>query len=182
MLYYIHGYLSEPDSTKGTLFRKTLDIKPIKYRDCEPEDVIISDCIRRIEEEIKNDKDVILIGSSLGGFLAAKTALDNPNVKHIILLNPAIIPIDFDISKIKDMPQRILREMRHERLFNEKIKSKISILAGIMDDVVPLDWIKKFAKAQEISVNFFIDDHRFSYTLNHLPGIITSLLDKNIKK
>ena len=86
MIYYIHGYLSEPNSTKGTLFKEKLNAKAIKYRDCEPEDLVVSDCVKRIEEEIKNDDFAILIGSSLGGLLAAKTALDNSNVKHIILL------------------------------------------------------------------------------------------------
>ena len=75
MLYYIHGYQSSPDGNKGTLFREKLNAKAIKYRDCEPEDLIISDCLKRISEEISNDKDVVLIGSSLGGFLAALTAI-----------------------------------------------------------------------------------------------------------
>lgn len=182
MLYYIHGYLSEPNSTKGTLFKEKLNAKAIIYRDCEPEDLVVSDCVKRIEEEIKNDENAILIGSSLGGLLAAKTALDNSNIKHIILLNPAIIPINFDITKIKDMPQRILRDMRDPRFFNEKIKSKISILAGTMDDVVPSDWVLEFAKSQEIDVKFYEDDHSFSYNLDQLPDIITNILDKNIKK
>ena len=58
MLYYIHGYLSEPNSTKGTLFKEKLNAKAIKYRDCEPEDLVISDCVNRVEEEIENDKDL----------------------------------------------------------------------------------------------------------------------------
>jgi len=112
MLYYIHGYLSDPYSTKGKLFKEKLNAKPIKYRDCRPEDLIISDCVKRIENEIKEDQNAVLIGSSLGGFLAAKTALNNRNVKHIILFNPAIIPSYVDISKIQGMPQMILRDIQ----------------------------------------------------------------------
>jgi predicted esterase YcpF (UPF0227 family) len=182
LLYYIHGYLSEPKSIKGTLFKEKLNAKAIRYRDCEPGDLVVSDCVKRIEEEIKNDKNAVLIGSSLGGLLAAKTALDNPNVKHIILLNPAIIPLSVDISKIQGMPQTILLDMQDTRLFNEKIKSYITILAGTMDDLVPSDWVLEFAKSQGVNVNFYEDDHSFSYNLNQLPDIITSILDKNIKK
>ncbi|MGF3554827.1 MAG: YqiA/YcfP family alpha/beta fold hydrolase, partial [Thermoplasmatota archaeon] len=108
MLYYIHGYLSSPESTKGILFKEKLKAIPIKYHDCEPEEIKISDCLKNIKKEIEKDKKVVLIGSSFGGFLAAKTALENKNVKQIILLNPAIIPLSFDISKIKNMPKNIL--------------------------------------------------------------------------
>jgi len=80
-LYYIHGYMSSPDSNKGTLFKEKLGAKAIKYRDCEPEDIIISDCLKRIGIEIEKDDDVVLIGSSLGGLLAAKTAIEHPTAE-----------------------------------------------------------------------------------------------------
>ena len=182
MFYYIHGYMSEPNSTKGTLFQNTLRAKAIKYRDCDPEDLIVSDCIERIEKEIRNDSNVILIGSSLGGLLAAKTAYKNTSVKQLILLNPAIIPPNFDITKIKDMPHRILLEMRDKRLYEGKFSSKISILIGTNDEVVPNSWPISFAKAQEAMVLFLNDDHSFTRYMKQLPHIITGLLDKNIKR
>ena len=92
--------MSEPNSTKGTLFKEKLNSTAIKYRDCKPEELSIPDCLKRIEETIANDNDAVLIGSSLGGFLAAETALQNSNVKKIILFNPATIPPTVDITKI----------------------------------------------------------------------------------
>jgi len=178
MLYYIHGYMSEPNSTKGVIFSKKLDAKAIKYRDCKPEELVISDCLNRINEEIKDDSKTVLIGSSLGGLLAAKTALNNPNVTHLILLNPAIIPLDFDISKIQDMPQSILAYMKDTRLYKEKISSKILIIAGTMDDVVPNGWIVEFAKAQEATVKFLHDDHSLTQNINQLPEIISNFLEE----
>ena len=182
MLYYVHGYLSEPYSTKGKLFKEKLNAKPIKYRDCRPEDLIISDCVKRIEDEIKEDQNAVLIGSSLGGYLTAKTALNNLNVKHIILLNPAIIPSYVDIDKIQGMPQMILRDIQDIKLFKNKIRAKIDIFAGTLDDVVPNDWVVEFAKAQNVDVKFLIDDHSFSKIMNKLPEIINNILDKSIKK
>lgn len=178
MLYYIHGYLSDPNSTKGTLFKEKLNAKAIKYRDCEPEDLVISDCLKRISEEIKTDDDIILIGSSLGGLLAAKTALLNSNIIQIILLNPAIIPQSFDITEIRDMPIRILREMQDKDFFDKKIPSKIDILAGTEDDLVPTEWIVEFAQAQEAVVHFLNDDHSFTNNMNKLPNIIRKILNK----
>jgi len=176
MLYYIHGYMSEPNSTKGTLFKNNLNAKAIKYRDVEPEDLVISDCLHRIEKEIQNDPDAVLIGSSLGGLLAAKAALNNSNVKQIILLNPAVIPPSFDITKVEDMPHRILLEMKDKRLFEEKITSKIFMLIGTNDDVVPNSWPISFAKAQEATVLFLHDDHSFTNKIDELPNIIRKIL------
>jgi len=176
MLYYIHGYMSAPDSTKGTLFKQKLSAKPIKYRDCEPEDLVISDCLSEIKKEIENDEDAVLIGSSLGGFLAAKTALENENVKQIILLNPAIIPLSVDITKIDGMPQSILSDIQDESLFKSKISSDIYILIGLQDDVVPIKWPLEFAMSQNSTIKFFEDDHSFTKNLQKLPQIINKII------
>ena len=173
--------MSEPSSTKGTLFENKLNAKAIKYRDCEPEDLVISDCLLKIKREIEKDKYAILIGSSLGGFLAAKTALDNKNVQQIILLNPAIIPPSVDISKLQGMPQRILSDMQDKSLFNNKISCGIVILIGLNDDLVPLRWPLEFALSQDTTIKFFDDDHSFTKNMNQLPKIIDKLLYKNIK-
>ena len=178
MKYYIHGYMSEPNSTKGTLFKNKLNVKPIKYRDCKPEELVISDCLNRIKKEIKDDNSPMLIGSSLGGFLAAKTAQINDNVKQLVLLNPAIIPASYDISKIKDMPQSILFDMQDASLFDKKIKANIFILIGTTDDVVPNSWVLEFAKTQEAKVMFLHDDHSFSNKIDQLPSIIAREIDK----
>jgi predicted esterase YcpF (UPF0227 family) len=168
--------MSAPNSTKGTLFKEKLSAKPIKYRDCEPENLVISDCLSEIKKEIENDEDAVLIGSSLGGFLAAKTALENENVKQIILLNPAIIPLSVDISKINGMPQSILSDIQDESLFKNKISSDIYILIGLQDDVVPIKWPLEFAMSQNSTIKFFEDDHSFSKNLQKLPQIIKKIL------
>jgi len=178
MLYYIHGYLSEPNSTKGTLIKRALNVIPLKYRDCEPEELIVSDCVNRILEQIKSDEDAILIGSSLGGLLAAKVALNASNVNTIILLNPAIIPLSEDISKIQDLPHHIVVEMQDERLFKEKIRAKIFILAGTLDDTVPNWWAVEFAKTQQATIKFLHDDHSFTQNMEKLPDIIRNILDE----
>lgn len=179
-LYYIHGYLSSPNSTKGVLFKEKLNAKPINYRDCEPEDLIISDCVKRINETIIDDDNITLIGSSLGGLLAAKTALINNSVEKIILLNPAIIPPSFNIKKIHDMPPRILSEMQDSKLFEQKISSEIFIILGTEDETVPNSWGVFFASVHEAIVKFLHDDHSFSYNINQLPKIIGKYLNKSI--
>jgi len=182
MLYYIHGYESNPNSAKGLLFKEKLNAVPIKYRDCKPEEIEISDCLKRIKKEIENDEEPILIGSSFGGFLAAKIAQENKKVKLIILLNPAIIPPSVDISKINGISNRILKEIQDESLFKKKIKSYIYILIGTQDDLIPSNWPLEFAYSQDATIEFLNDDHNFTNNLNQLPEIIKKILDKNIKK
>jgi len=178
MLYYIHGYQSEPNSTKGTLFKEKLNAIPIKYRDCKPEQLKISDAIKKIKKQIQNDNNAIIIGSSLGGLLAAKTALENQNIKKLILLNPAIIPPTQDITKIHELPEHILKEMQDPQLFKQKIKPKIYIILGTMDDIVPNWWSVEFAKTQEATIQFLHDDHSLTQHINKLPNIIKKCLDE----
>jgi predicted esterase YcpF (UPF0227 family) len=110
MLYFLHGYQSSPDGEKAIIFKKTLNAIPIKYQDSTLEDLVISKALYRISDAIKNDQQAVLIGSSLGGFLAASTALTHPTVKHIILLNPAIIPPDIDLHTIQGISLEYLRK------------------------------------------------------------------------
>ena len=176
MMYYIHGYLSSPQGAKGTLFQKTLNASPIIYRTCEPEQLRIPHCLDEISKIIKDDPSVSLIGSSLGGFLAAKTALTHQNVSNLILLNPAIIPPTVDITNISDMPQAILKDMQDETLFQKQIMASTHLFIGTKDTVVPNTWGILFAKKQEASIRFLKDDHQLSIYLNDLPTLITSCL------
>ena len=178
MLYYLHGYQSSPTGEKATIFKKTLGAIPIAYCDDSPEHLVISQCLNRISEALKNDYEVVLIGSSLGGLLAASIALTHPTVKQLILLNPAIIPPETDLHTIKGMPLRILEEMKDPRLFEQKIPVPITILRGIQDDLVPDEWILSFAKAQQATIQLYNDDHRFSKNLQNLPIILSELLQK----
>ena len=177
-IYYIHGYLSSPQSKKGILLNKELGILSIKYRDSKPEDLVVSECIENILNAIEKDSEVALIGSSFGGFLSAMVAKKSSIIKNLILLNPSLIPPDFDIKKIKNMPQRILKEMKNNRLFIDRFNIDINIILGSEDNVVPNSWSIKFAKAHEANILFLKDDHSFSKNLNRLPMIIKNYLYK----
>ena len=176
MMYYLHGYKSTPTSAKAQLFQKKLHAIPIHYRTVKPDDISVEDCIKIISSTIKNDPETVLIGSSFGGFLAAKMALHNPNISHLILLNPAVIPPYVNAEEIHDVSSSVLAQMIDAELFHKKIGSPIVIFCATNDDVIPQRWIIEFAQIQEAAVYFFHDDHRFSQTMEKLPKIITSIL------
>ena len=176
-MYYIHGYLSSPDGSKGTLLKEKIGAIPVKYRDVPADQLVICDCLNEIKKVIGDKSDVILIGSSLGGCLVSKLVLDFPDqIKQILLLNPAVIPPEVDVSTISDMPLRILKEMKDDRLFTEKLNTKITIFSATNDTVVPPGWVLKFARFQEATVQFLDDDHRFSNHLSQLPELLTDFI------
>lgn len=177
MKYYIHGYQSSPQSTKGQLLKKELNVKPIKYRDCLPEKLEIKKCIKNIQKNIQQDPKPILIGSSLGGLLSAKAALQNKKISQLILLNPATIPPETDLNTIQNMPKRILKNMQDPQLFNKKIKANIFIIAGTKDQVVPTHWKTQFAQAQQATIKFLKDNHRLSQKINQLPTMIQNIIN-----
>ena len=176
-LYYIHGYLSSPDGSKATILHDELQATPVKYRSVPAEELVIRDCLDEIIHTIEKDNDVTLIGSSLGGCLVSKLVLEIPEkITQVFLLNPAIIPPDVDISSIPDMPQRILKDMKDNRLFSEKLDCQITVFSATEDTVVPPEWVIRFAQFQEATVRFFYDDHRFSHYLEKLPQLIKSFM------
>lgn len=171
-IYYIHGFLSSPESRKGLLLKKKLNVIPIKYRDCKPDDLEISDCLKIIYNIIKNDDEVILIGSSFGGYLSVRISLMSQNISKLILLNPSIMPPNTDINNIKTMPKRILKKMKNNTLFEYKLKSKIYIILGSKDIIVPNSWNIEFAKFQEANILFLNDDHCFSKNIDNIPKYV----------
>lgn len=175
-LYYIHGYQSSPESTKGRILSDKLGVIPLAYRKGKPEDLAIPDALQSISNSIKNDAEVTLIGSSLGGFLAVKTAQQHENVKQIILLNPALLPPETDITKITDMPSSIVEPMYDESLFHQLLPCDIQLFIGTEDTVVPNKWGITFAQQQEATIHFLKDDHRFSRYTAQLPSLIQPLL------
>lgn len=176
-IFYIHGYQSSPEGTKGALFSQTLQAIALKYRDVPPEDLVITECLERIKKAINSFNEVVLIGSSLGGLLASVTALNASNIERLFLLNPAIMPPGTDIDSINSMPKRILRDMYFPKLFSKKISSEIIIFRGTEDEVVSDEWVLPFAQFQEATVYFLSDDHRFSRRIDDIVKIIQQYLD-----
>lgn len=176
-LFFIHGYESSPQAQKAMLLNQTLNATALKYRNGEPHQLVISECLKNISTSIRHEKNVILIGSSLGGFLAAKTALQHSNVKKIILLNPAIPPPSTNLDNHTDVPKKILTDMIDKTLFDKKISAQTIIFRGIHDSVVPDNWVIEFAKAQQATVIFLDDDHRLSNHLTQLPQLIKQHLE-----
>jgi pimeloyl-ACP methyl ester carboxylesterase len=95
---YLHGFASGPGSRKARFFRERLaeagieTVAPDLARG-DFEGLTISgqlQVVKQVVEEMAREGPAVLIGSSMGGFLAALYAAQNPRqVERLVLLAPA---------------------------------------------------------------------------------------------
>lgn len=91
MIIYIHGFSSSENSTKGQILRNFFTGKEKVLTPGLPEEP--DKTIKILEELIdtSRDENVMLIGSSLGGFYALALHSKYENLKTV-LINPALFP------------------------------------------------------------------------------------------
>lgn len=106
---YLHGFASSPNSRKATFFCEHL--RALGYRVDVPdlaqgdfEHLTITGQLRVVEETGRGEP-AILIGSSLGGYVAALYAAWHPEVERLILLAPAFGFYQLWMAKLT--PERI---------------------------------------------------------------------------
>ena len=141
-LVFIHGLESTSQGTKAQYFRKLFP------------QMIIEDYtgdfqkrMQKLNSLLGGLDNLILVGSSFGGLMAAWFALENePRVKKLILLAPALILEGF------------------ENAANRKLQIPVILYHGIKDDVVNPDKVKKIAEKTFARLEYHLvdDDHPLS--------------------
>jgi len=136
---FIHGLESTVRGTKGVFFRERFP------------DMIIDDFfgpfpkrMEKLESLLDGKNDLILVGSSYGGLMAAAYAcLHEERVKKLILLAPALHLEEYNPH------------------LNKKLHMPIVIFHGLRDDVVPLAAVRETAERLFVNHTFNIvdDDH-----------------------
>lgn len=91
---YLHGFASSPASRKAQYFRErfasrgvTIQIPALDEGDFE--NLTITGQLAVVEREAAGEP-VVLMGSSMGGYLAALYAARHPEVEKLVLLAPAL--------------------------------------------------------------------------------------------
>ncbi len=141
---FVHGLDSSSRGNKGTFFRE-------KYPDMIIEDYPgdLENRMSKLCRILADKKDIILVGSSYGGLMAAIYACNNEDrIKRLILLAPALNLEDFS-------PYR-----------STAIKSPVILYHGSRDDIVPPDPVHDIAEEvfQNLRYNIVDDDHSLSET------------------
>ncbi|MDD5723123.1 MAG: hypothetical protein PHY29_05205 [Syntrophales bacterium] len=141
---FVHGLEGSSQGNKSRFFR---DRYP---------GMIIEDYTGSLEERmgklrriLAGKEDLVLVGSSYGGLMAAMYACDNEStIKILILLAPALN----------------LKEFRP--YMNRKIAASVVLYHGRRDVVVPPEPVREIAERvfKDLSYRFVDDDHPLSET------------------
>jgi len=92
-IVYLHGFASSPASTKSQFFKHRLTALGVPFDipqldEGNFEKLTITGQLQVIDRAVHGDR-VTLMGSSLGGYLAALYASRHPNIDRLVLLAPA---------------------------------------------------------------------------------------------
>jgi uncharacterized protein len=92
-LLYLHGFASSPGSRKGVAFEEYFgarghQLERLDLRLPDRDRLRLSAMIAHVEE--KDPAGAVIVGSSLGGLVAARVAERNAAVRGLVLLAPAV--------------------------------------------------------------------------------------------
>lgn len=143
-IIFIHGQESSSQGTKGCFFREFV-----------PEMIIpdfagdVSTRMEKLNEILSGKSRITMIGSSLGGLMAALFAFQNQDrLEKLILLAPALNLPEFDpyLSKRLALP--------------------VAVFHGEHDELIPAEPIQAIAEKvfPDLSFTLLDDDHRLTRT------------------
>jgi hypothetical protein len=197
---YLHGFASSPRSSKAVAFQSALARAGIPLEvpaldEGDFEHLTISGQLALIESILQGEP-VCLIGSSMGGYLAALYATRHPEVSGLVLLAPAFAfaarwdarinepkPADIEVFHYGD---RAMRRV-HYGLIEDALRypplpdftQPTLIYHGIRDGVVPVENSRAFvATHANVSLTELDSDHELldvqkQIVANALPFIIS---------
>jgi len=143
---FIHGLESTSHGTKGEFFRN-------KFPDMILEDFTgpLDQRMDRLNHLLKNKADLVLVGSSYGGLMAAIYACRTPlTVRKLILLAPALDLADF------------------QPYLTCRIDIPVVLYHGLLDDVVPPEAVQIIARKVFSNLDYHAvdDDHSLHHTFS----------------
>jgi pimeloyl-ACP methyl ester carboxylesterase len=141
---FIHGLESSSRGTKGVYFRE-------KFPDMLIEDYtgLLEKRMAKLRGLLAGRKDLILVGSSFGGLMAAIYACEHEqSVRRLILLAPAL-----DLGYFKPCSEK-------------RLEIPVWLYHGKEDDVVPPGPVEKIARKvfRNLSYHLVDDDHSLHRT------------------
>lgn len=147
-LVFIHGLESTAQGAKGQYFSKNFPKMIIENYAGDFETRM-----SKLKDLLAGKENLIIVGSSYGGLMAAQYAMENEKrIKKLILLAPALNLPEFEKSS------------------NKIISIPVIIYHGTNDDVVSPQIVKKIARKYFINLehHFVEDDHPLHKTFLRL--------------
>jgi len=175
MLAYLHGFASGPASTKAQFFRARFTERGIELAipDLAPDFTHLTvTSMLAIVDAILAREPAVLLGSSLGGYLATLAAARQPaRVRALVLFAPAFGFAQRWEERVGPAAMARWRERRTAPVFHYGLGREVPlaidlledaarhpaepqptaptlVFAGRHDDTVPLDGVERFARAR----------------------------------
>ena len=194
---YLHGFASSPQSSKATfLARKFAErgIQVIVPDLNEPNfsTLTVTRMLQQVEKALASSEGpCVVVGSSLGGFVAVQAALRYPDrITRVVLLAPAL---DFDGNRLRDLGDRGVDEWRrtnklevfhygfgrlmpvHFELYEDaarydlthaRVELPIQIFQGLRDESVDPESVRRWSAVRpNVELHLLDDDHQLHASL-----------------
>ena len=196
---YLHGFASSPQSTKARFMQQrfaemglTLHVPDLNLTDFAT--ATLSDQLDYLDRiYINHNEPLVVIGSSLGGFLAVQLAAQKIQVQKLVLFAPAFgfsqrIAKSLGEENVTKWQQDDIREFYHyglkrnvnlhfnfftdaQKYSDEKLTRSLPMLIfhGLHDDVVPASLSEEFAKLRsQVTLKLLDDDHALGKDLDSI--------------
>lgn len=188
---YLHGFASGPVSRKAQFFKERFEERGLKLEipaldEGDFEGLTVTGQLNLIER-IAGAMPAILIGSSMGGYLAALYAARHPEVAKLVMLAPAfyfprrwmetmeparaaawerdgkMAVFHYSEERMRDIGYQLVRDGgNYEPAPN--ITQPALVFHGLRDDVVPAAYSKEFAAAHPSRVKLRLLDSGHALT------------------
>lgn len=198
---YLHGFASSAQSSKAAFFRERFAARGITlevpdFNEPDFSSLTISRMLERVRRDIEAgpDRPAVLIGSSLGGFVAVQSAVESAGrVDRLVLLAPAL---DFSGTRVRDLGDRGLEEWRatgtlnvyhygygrllpvHYELFTDaqryqplaaRVGQPVLAFQGRMDASVDPGMVERWAASRpNVALHMLDDDHQLHASLPYI--------------
>ena len=205
VVVYLHGFASSPDSSKATFFAERFDARGVTFLCPDLNQPAFSTLtISRMLQQLQDQTsplppgELVLIGSSLGGFVAVEAAARQAAgarhpISRLVLLAPAV-ELEWDrwsevgpggverwrnagdievFHYALDRPDRLnfgfYEDAVQYRPSSRRLSMPMLIFQGLEDESVSPDIVQRFAKQQPAATLHMLDDtHQLKNSLDFI--------------
>ena len=186
MIFYLHGFSSGSQSHKAGIIKnylKEYEIYIPNYKSHHPDNAV--EYLKQyIEKRIKdkNQKSVMLMGSSLGGYYAQYLATQYDFISAVILINPCLQPEETLASQVGEQKNIVTGELFHFSISDlsamtqydvseDKLFSPTLVLLDEGDDLIDYRFAARKYREKGRVVVYPGGDHWFRHMDEALPEI-----------